>query len=158
MSLVHLSESEAETRALGAALAAKLMPDGVLLMSGDLGSGKTVVTQGLAMGMGVESREVQSPSFTLVREHEGAGGRLIHIDLYRLDEKEIGSLGLWEILAGPGVKAVEWGEKVPFEVPSALHLAIEVLEPSRRRRIDLSGIEPNELLPAVQGVDSIDQD
>lgn len=139
------------------ALAAKLVPDGVLLMSGDLGSGKTVVTQGLAQGMGIEYRQVQSPSFTLVREHEGAGARLVHIDLYRLDDRDLGSLGLWEILAGPGVKAVEWGEKVPFEVPAAVHLAIQVLEPSYRRRFDLSGLDEIELPSTELLIDSTRQ-
>jgi len=139
------------------ALAAKLVPDGVLLMSGDLGSGKTVVTQGLAQGMGIEYRQVQSPSFTLVREHEGAGARLVHIDLYRLDDRDLGSLGLWEILAGPGVKAVEWGEKVPFEVPAAVHLTIRVLEPASRRRFDLSGLDDLDVPPFELEIESTKQ-
>lgn len=139
------------------ALAPKLVPDGVLLMTGDLGSGKTVVTQGLALGMGIEHRQVQSPSFTLIREHEGAGGKLVHIDLYRLDDRDLGSLGLWEILASPGVKAVEWGEKVPFEVPAAFHLTIRVVEPSHRRRFDLSGLDEIELPPVELLIDSTRQ-
>ena len=158
MSVIQFSEKEAETHALGAALAEILAPDGVLMMTGDLGSGKTVVTQGLAAGMGIDSRQVQSPSFTLIREHEGSGGRLVHIDLYRLDDQELESLGLWEILAGPGVKAVEWGEKRPFEVPDAVQLTIQVLEPSNRRRIELSGVAENELLPGLQGTESKEQD
>ena len=157
MSLIHFSEDETGTRALGMALAPKLVPDGVLLMTGDLGSGKTVVTQGLALGMGIEYRQVQSPTFTLVREHEGAGGKLVHIDLYRLDDRDLGSIGLWEILASPGVKAVEWGEKVPFEVPAAVHLAIRVLEPSFRRRFDLSGLGEIELPPTELLIDSTRQ-
>lgn len=158
MSVIQFSEKEAETRALGAALAEILAPDGVLMMTGDLGSGKTVVTQGLAAGLGIDSRQVQSPSFTLIREHEGSGGRLVHIDLYRLDDQELESLGLWEILAGPGIKAVEWGEKIPFEVPDAVQLTIRVLEPSNRRRIELSGLAENELLPGLQGTESLEQD
>ena len=115
---------EAETRALGRGLAAELAPDGVLLLSGDLGTGKTVLTQGLAEGLGIDPREVQSPTFTLIREHEGPGGRLVHVDLYRLEPEETGALGIEELLAGPGVKVVEWAERLPFEVPGARWLQL----------------------------------
>jgi tRNA threonylcarbamoyladenosine biosynthesis protein TsaE len=118
------TRSEAETRALGQSLAAELAPDGVLLLSGDLGAGKTVLTQGLAEGLGIDPREVQSPTFTLIREHEGPGGRLIHVDLYRLDPGETAALGIEELLAGPGVKVVEWAERLPFEVPGATRLRL----------------------------------
>jgi tRNA threonylcarbamoyladenosine biosynthesis protein TsaE len=118
------TRDEAETRALGRELAAELAPDGVLLLSGDLGTGKTVLTQGLAGGLGIDPREVQSPTFTLIREHEGPGGRLVHVDLYRLEPGETGALGIEELLAGPGVKVVEWAERLPFEVPFATWLRL----------------------------------
>lgn len=113
-----------DTRALGRALAAELAPDGVLLLSGNLGSGKTVLTQGLAEGLGIDPREVQSPTFTLIREHRGSGGSLVHVDLYRLDPDQVGPLGLEEMLAGPGVKVVEWAERLPFPVAGARALRI----------------------------------
>jgi tRNA threonylcarbamoyladenosine biosynthesis protein TsaE len=118
------TRNEAETRALGRELAAELAPDGVLLLSGDLGAGKTVLTQGLAEGLGIDPREVQSPTFTLIRKHDGPGGRLIHVDLYRLDPGETGALGIEELLAGPGVKVVEWAERLPFEVDGARWLRL----------------------------------
>ncbi|MES1246033.1 MAG: tRNA (adenosine(37)-N6)-threonylcarbamoyltransferase complex ATPase subunit type 1 TsaE [Acidobacteriota bacterium] len=118
------SRDEAATRALGRDLASELAPDGVLLLSGDLGAGKTVLTQGLAEGLGIDPREVQSPTFTLIREHEGPGGRLIHVDLYRLEPGETGAIGIEELLAGPGVKVVEWAERLPFEVPGATWLRL----------------------------------
>jgi tRNA threonylcarbamoyladenosine biosynthesis protein TsaE len=118
------TRDESETRALGRELAAELAPDGVLLLSGDLGTGKTVLTQGLAEGLGIDPREVQSPTFTLIREHEGPGGRLIHVDLYRLEPGETGALGIEELLAGPGIKVVEWAERLPFEVPGATWLRL----------------------------------
>lgn len=118
------TRDEAETRALGRGLAAELAPDGVLLLSGDLGTGKTVLTQGLAEGLGIDPREVQSPTFTLIREHEGPGGRLVHVDLYRLEPGETGALGIEELLAGPGIKVVEWAERLPFEVPGATWLRL----------------------------------
>jgi tRNA threonylcarbamoyladenosine biosynthesis protein TsaE len=116
------SRSEEETFRIGAALAAELAPDGILLLSGELGSGKTVLARGVARGLGIEPREVQSPTFTLIREHHGTGGTLVHADLYRLDPEETAALGLEELLAGPGVKVVEWAERLPFEVPGALAL------------------------------------
>ena len=65
------SRGEAETREIGARLASELEPDGVLLLTGDLGAGKTVLVQGLAAELGIDPREVQSPTFTVVREHHG---------------------------------------------------------------------------------------
>lgn len=132
-----ISGSEAETRQLGVTLAAELAPDGVLLLSGDLGSGKTVLAQGIAEGLGIDPGEVQSPTFTLIREHRGRGGRLIHVDLYRLDPEEVGALGLEELLAGPGVKVVEWAERLPFEIPAARRLRLRRLS-ERAREISES--------------------
>lgn len=118
------SADPAATRRLGAALAAALAPDGTLLLSGDLGAGKTVLAQGIAAGLGIDPAEVQSPTYTLVREHDGPGGRLIHLDLYRLTPEEVLGLGADEILAGAGVKVVEWAERLPFAVPGALWLEV----------------------------------
>lgn len=118
------SGSEAETRKVGREIARKLRPDGVLLLSGDLGAGKTVLTRGVAEALGIDPAEVQSPTFTLMREHEGSGGRLIHLDLYRLEPEEAWDLGLEELFASPGVKVVEWAERLPFEPPGALSLKI----------------------------------
>jgi len=119
------TRSEAETQELGRELGRELAPDGVLLLSGDLGAGKTVLTRGIGEALGVGSREVQSPTYTLIREHRGTEGRLVHVDLYRLSGEETLALGLEELLAGPGVKVIEWAERLPFEVPGAciLHLA-----------------------------------
>jgi tRNA threonylcarbamoyladenosine biosynthesis protein TsaE len=118
------------TRQVGEELAAELAPDGLLLLSGDLGSGKTVLTQGIARGLGIDPGEVQSPTFTLVREHRGDrrggghGARLVHVDLYRLDPAEVEGIGLDELLAGPGVKVVEWAERLPFAFPGARRLVL----------------------------------
>lgn len=132
-----------ETRALGALLAAELLPGRCLLLYGDLGSGKTVLAQGVASGLGIDPREVQSPTFALLREHElpgereaagGGAGKLSHLDLYRLQPAEAAACGFEEVLLGPGVKIVEWAERLPFLVPGALALALRE-EPGGRREI-----------------------
>ncbi|MFP5285770.1 MAG: tRNA (adenosine(37)-N6)-threonylcarbamoyltransferase complex ATPase subunit type 1 TsaE [Thermoanaerobaculia bacterium] len=133
--------SEEDTRDLGAALAAELAPDGVLLLSGDLGTGKTVLAQGIARGLGIEPREVQSPTFNLIREHQGRGGRLVHVDLYRLDPEDVPALGLEELLAGRGVKVVEWAERLPFDVPGARRLRLRRLPEGGREIIEQTSQE-----------------
>lgn len=127
------TESAAETRALGEQLVHELVPDGTLLLSGSLGAGKTTLVQGLAAGLGLDAREIQSPSYTLVREHAGSRGRLVHIDLYRLSSREAEALGLDEILDGPGVKAVEWPDRLGHTVPGAVHLELRLLVGGGRR-------------------------
>lgn len=117
--------SEEETRAVGRALAAELAPAGILLLGGELAAGKTVLAQGVAAGLGIDPAEVVSPTFTLVREHHGSGGSLLHLDLYRLDPAQAAALGLEELLAAPAVKVVEWAERLPFAVPGALSLRLE---------------------------------
>lgn len=133
------SRDEATTREIGAQLAAELEPDGVLLLSGDLGAGKTVLVQGLAAELGIDPRQVQSPTFTVVREHHGGRRTLLHIDLYRLEPEEAAALGIEELLAGPGIKAVEWAERLPCPVVggSWLEICRHGEERSiRERRID----------------------
>ncbi len=130
------STSDAEqTRALGASLAAELAPDGILLLSGDLGVGKTVLVQGLAEGLGVDPKRVQSPSYTLISRYEAGERSLVHIDLYRLEPHETYALGLEEELAAPGVKAVEWAERIPVPVPSALRLTLRLTGRGDEREI-----------------------
>ncbi len=112
-------DSAEETFATGRGLALPLAPDGVLLLEGEMGAGKTVLVQGLAAALGIDPTTVVSPTFTLVHEHGNPGGAtngeptLVHIDLYRLDASEAGEIGLDEVLQGPGIKAIEWAERLP---------------------------------------------
>jgi len=99
-----------------------------------------VLAQGIGEGLGIDPREVQSPTFTLIREHRGSGGRLVHVDLYRLAPEDTAVLGLDELLAGPGVKVVEWAERLPFAVPGARWLRL------RRLDDDQGGGEAREIL------------
>jgi len=108
---VYRTRSPEETRALGEALARKLVPGDLLLLYGDLGSGKTTFVQGLARGLGVpEEVYVVSPSFSLVNEYPGRIP-LFHVDLYRLGPEEVEELGLYEMLSR-GVMVVEWAERL----------------------------------------------
>jgi tRNA threonylcarbamoyladenosine biosynthesis protein TsaE len=106
-----------ETRALAARLAQHLQAGDVVVLVGDLGSGKTTFAQGVARGLGVEG-PVTSPSFTLVQQYEG---RLpvAHVDVYRLDRiQELHDLGFEELVDGAGVTLVEWGDAVAQAMPN----------------------------------------
>lgn len=119
-----------ETERLGEALAAGLVAGDVLVLTGPLGSGKTRFVAGLARGLGARSR-VRSPSFTLLNEYRGAL-LLHHLDLYRLEGRDVDDLGLEE-LVDEGVLAVEWGEKLPGWLRAdALTLCFEVLSEQER--------------------------
>lgn len=133
---VWRSASEEETRELGALLAAELAPRGVLLLEGDLGSGKTVLAQGVAAGLGIDPRQVQSPTYTLIREHRGARGLLVHADLYRLEPEEAAALGLEELAAGEAVVVVEWAERLPFALPGARRLRLARLPGGGREIVE----------------------
>jgi len=99
--------------AIGRDLAGTLSPGDVVLLHGELGSGKTAFVKGLAEGLGIARDEVSSPTFTLVQEYRGGRLPLVHVDLYRLnDPREVEDLGLDEI-AVDGVLAVEWADKLP---------------------------------------------
>ncbi|MCS6802303.1 MAG: tRNA (adenosine(37)-N6)-threonylcarbamoyltransferase complex ATPase subunit type 1 TsaE [Chloroflexota bacterium] len=103
------TRSADETRALGRALGAAAEPGAVLLLRGDLGSGKTTFAQGVGEGLGVN--EVTSPTFILVAEHRGRLP-LFHVDLYRLgDVEDLSALGLDDVLGRVGVVVVEWPER-----------------------------------------------
>ncbi|MCB1008303.1 MAG: tRNA (adenosine(37)-N6)-threonylcarbamoyltransferase complex ATPase subunit type 1 TsaE [Acidobacteria bacterium] len=130
------SESEAATREIGRRLAEELLPDRALLLTGDLGAGKTVLVAGLAEGLGIAAGEIQSPTFTLMREHVGRGHRLLHFDLYRLEPEDVEAAGFEEALLGPGVKAVEWAERLPFDVPDALRLRL-IQRDGRRELVEI---------------------
>lgn len=131
-------------QALGRELAATLKIGDVLMLHGDLGAGKTTLTQGIAAGLGVEG-PVQSPTFTLVREHRGREMMLYHLDLYRLgDPAELENLG-YEVYLDPpdGVSVVEWPERAGDWLPERFTLVrIEHLG-GDRRMVTLAQVSPS---------------
>ena len=105
---VTTSGSEAETAAIARDVAARLHANSVVLLTGDLGAGKTAFVRGLAEGLGIDPLEVSSPTFTLIQEYRGGRFTLYHIDLYRLAPREVEDLGLDDLISEGGVVAVEW--------------------------------------------------
>ena len=98
--------------ALGRRFAKEWPAQALVLLIGDLGTGKTTLTKGIVEGRGIAD-PVTSPTFTLIHEY-GNPPRVFHIDLYRLDEAgEVASLGLDEILDRPALTLIEWGERFP---------------------------------------------
>jgi tRNA threonylcarbamoyladenosine biosynthesis protein TsaE len=127
--------SPEEMQRLGERIAEDLRLGDVLMLHGDLGAGKTTLTQGIAAGLGIEG-PVQSPTFTLVREHRGHELTLYHLDLYRLsDPDELESVG-YEVYLDPpdGVSVIEWPERAGDWLPDRFRLLhIDHLGGDRRR-------------------------
>ncbi|MGH8977529.1 MAG: tRNA (adenosine(37)-N6)-threonylcarbamoyltransferase complex ATPase subunit type 1 TsaE [Acidimicrobiia bacterium] len=112
---VHTASADA-TRAVAAALAAHLAAGDVIVLVGDLGAGKTTFAQGIARGLGVPG-PVTSPTFTLVQQYTGRVP-VAHVDIYRLDRiQELHDLGFEELLDGPGVTLIEWGDAIRQVLP-----------------------------------------
>jgi len=131
--VTHTSNSEDETRAIASAFAKQLQAGAVILLSGDLGAGKTAFVRGLAEGLLINTDEVTSPTFTLVHEYRGGRLPLIHVDLYRLDRADLDEIGLDQDLAASGVIAVEWAERMSRAIPGAIPITITDLGGDRRQ-------------------------
>lgn len=128
-----LSSSPEETRELGRRLGELAGPGDVYLLTGQLGAGKTCLTQGIAWGLGIEEYAA-SPSFVVVREYRGGRLPLYHVDLYRLNRlAEVVELGLDDYLYGQGVCVVEWADRALEAMPGE-YLMIEIERLSQRRR------------------------
>ena len=127
------THSEEETIALGRQLAAALSAGDVLLLSGDLGAGKTAFVRGLAQGLGIDEDEVSSPTFTLVHEYRGGRLTLYHVDLYRLDRAATDDLGLDELGVADGVLAIEWPDRLTHQLAGARAIEIQIVNDSTRR-------------------------
>tara|TARA_B100001123_G_scaffold388440_1_gene464416 strand:- start:172 stop:678 length:507 start_codon:yes stop_codon:yes gene_type:complete len=143
--MLHVRTRSVEaTRQVAAALEPLLRPGDVILLSGDLGAGKTVFVQGLAAALGV-TEQVTSPTFTLATSYEGRL-RLHHLDVYRLDNlSEVLDLDLPELLEDHATICIEWGEVVVPELPRdflriRIHLGhVEDIEDARVLEIEPVG-------------------
>lgn len=137
---VLTSASEEATEALGAALAPLLAPGDVLVLTGDLGAGKTRLAKGVARGLGV-TEPVTSPTFNLLLVHEGRLP-LFHFDLYRLESAEqLQDIDYWGTIEADGISLVEWGDRFAEAIPAD----------GVRVRLTITGDESRELALAPLG-------
>lgn len=145
-----LSHNVKQTQHFGALLGALLRAGDVVLLQGDLGAGKTALTQGIGIGMGVRG-VINSPTFTILKEYAGRLP-LYHFDLYRIDDPdEVYSLGFEDYLSGDGACVVEWAERGECEDGSGspwpesyLRVCITADSNAHRetRLIDVEGVGP----------------
>lgn len=120
-----VTSSPEETIEAGREIAKGLKSPALVLLNGDLGAGKTTLTKGIVAGLGAGAEEdVSSPTFALMHEHgaemlPGAGPKVCHLDLYRLDRvPELDSLGLDDLWDGDAIVLIEWGEKFADQLPA----------------------------------------
>lgn len=118
--MTYRTRSPAETAEVGARIAAMLRPPAVVMLIGDLGSGKTTLAKGIVQALGAAPpEEVLSPTFSLVHEYEGEP-KVYHLDLYRLDTvPQLETLGLEDIWEQQAIVLIEWGERFDSELPGA---------------------------------------
>ena len=128
-----LTNSPAETEAVGIALGKVLQPGTILAYKGDLGAGKTAFTRGLARGLGC-SDMVTSPTYTIVNEYLSGKYPLFHFDMYRLSSADdLWDIGWEDYLDRNGICAVEWSENVEEALEGAISVTIEKLDEDSRR-------------------------
>ena len=139
------TRSAAETRAVGVALGQVLQPGDVVLLSGDLGAGKTQFAQGVAAGLGAGEVPI-SPTFNIVITYDSGRLPLHHFDVYRLDsEEQLEDIGIAEYMESGGVCLVEWAEKFPAAFDASLAVQIEKVSADERvlrvRALNARGVE-----------------
>ena len=124
--MVIETRSPEETFAVGKSLGEKAFPGQVLTLTGDLGVGKTVFTQGLAEGLGIEE-PVNSPTFTIVQVYEEGRLPFYHFDVYRIgDVEEMEEIGYQDYFYGEGLCMIEWAQLIEEIIPeNARHITIE---------------------------------
>ena len=128
-------KTEAETIELGKKIGRYLKKGDIIALDGTLAAGKTYLTKGIALGLGIKE-DVTSPTFTLISEYSGRL-HLYHMDVYRLDSvEEFLDLGTEEMLYGEGVCVIEWSEKVKSVLPSnTIYINIIVNKDNSRKII-----------------------
>ncbi|GJL58091.1 MAG: tRNA (adenosine(37)-N6)-threonylcarbamoyltransferase complex ATPase subunit type 1 TsaE [Nitrospirales bacterium] len=150
---LHMASAQ-ETIKFGERLGQQLTGGDVLALTGDLGAGKTVLTCGVALGLGIPMDQVSSPTFTLIQEYPGTLS-LIHVDLYRLEgPSDVSTLGLEEYFTPNTIVIIEWAERFPHILPSDhMTICLEYGEAENSRLVTLSGTGPQTIrkLSNIQG-------
>lgn len=128
------TNSADETIEVGKKIGALLRARDVIAFKGGLGVGKTTITHGIAVGMGLRD-DVSSPTFAIVNEYRSRSGlSLYHFDMYRIGLEDLMSIGFYDYLENGGVLAIEWSENIADELPSGtITLSIERIDEDKRR-------------------------
>jgi tRNA threonylcarbamoyladenosine biosynthesis protein TsaE len=138
-----VTRSAEETTEFGRELAKHVQPPCLILLEGELGSGKTTLVKGLVAGLGVAGEdEVTSPSFTLVHEH-GRERKVYHVDLFRIEgARDVASLGLDDLFEENATVIIEWGERISDNAPGLQwRIRLEYVT-SEERRIIVESVRP----------------
>lgn len=116
MSKSFIAHNETDTKVFGKKIGQHVVPGTTIVLTGDLGTGKTTMSKGIAEGLGI-SQMIKSPTYTLIREYDEGRLPLYHMDVYRLSEGA-SDLGLDEYFDGEGLCLVEWGQMIEEELPT----------------------------------------
>jgi len=148
-----ISKNSDETIALGTKLARKLKPGDIVCLFGNLGTGKTTFTKGLAKGLKIKKETVNSPTFVLMNVYQGKLP-LFHFDLYRLNDlKEIAALGYEDFFYDNGVTVIEWADKLKTLLPKDYLGIYFSMKDKGKRVIELSATQKRfrTILKALKG-------
>ena len=130
-----ISKSVSNTISIGKKIAKNLKKGDIVCLFGELGSGKTILTKGIALGLGIKRDEIISPGFVLIRQYQKARFPLYHFDLYRLKvSKDILSLGYEEYLYSQGISVIEWADRLKYLMPKEF-LKIELFIKGKKSRL-----------------------
>jgi len=132
-----ISNSPAETQAIGRRLAEDVGAGSALALTGDLGSGKTVFVKGLVVGLG-SSTDVTSPTFTILHEYRGGRVTVYHFDFFRLEDRQsVARLGLDDYFFGDGVSVIEWADRFPEFIPEQARWILFEIKSQNQRAITI---------------------
>ena len=133
------SRSEIETKEIGRKIGKGLKCGDVVCLYGELGSGKTTLVKGIASVIGIDERDITSPSFTIISEHKGKVP-FYHIDFYRVSHDRVAELGLEEYIGRDGISVLEWAERADREIPDESIKVRLVYTGDNSRKIEITGI------------------
>ena len=147
-----VSHSSLHTERLGERLAAHAAPGDVFALWGELGTGKTVLARGIAIGLGIDEEAVTSPTFIILRDHLGGRLPLYHLDLYRLEQSQLGSTGWEDVLDAGGVTVIEWPDRAGDQLPAdRIDVRLShVAETKRKVTIEPTGPRSRRLVDALR--------
>jgi tRNA threonylcarbamoyladenosine biosynthesis protein TsaE len=136
------SNSPEETIALGKQIANRLAAGSVVALAGGLGSGKTCLTKGIALGLGI-TENITSPTYTIINEYQnGSSPALYHIDAYRLNcDKDFEDIGGDDIINSDGISIIEWSDRLSKSIPeNSIMIRMEITSPLSRA-IKIKGLD-----------------